>query len=246
MDEPLRTGLWNVTYHRYMSSWEAFSGRSGYDLLRVLWVSEFHRDLAMLPDDRASAANFLRPIFLKGEWYEVYDLVQAILEANPEPTLEQAYGDMLEMHLAGYRLIAGEVVPISDKEEVAEIEAALSVPGAFHGAKHGVRNALALYSNREAPDYANAIKEAISAVESAARELTGRKELGPALDQLRKEHPDIHPALIAGWKSLYGFTSDADSIRHGGIDAPNVTQDLARYFIVSSSAFVNYLVTLAA
>lgn len=41
---------------------------------------------------------------------------------------------------------------------------------------------------------------------------------------------------------LYGYTSDEDGVRHGGIDFNNVPAEDAKYMLVSCSAFVNYLI----
>lgn len=44
------------------------------------------------------------------------------------------------------------------------------------------------------------------------------------------------------FSSLYGYTSDEDGIRHGGIDFKNAPAEDAKYMLVSCSAFVNYLI----
>jgi tetratricopeptide (TPR) repeat protein len=244
LDVPLRTGIWNITYMRYFESRDKFYYAEGINLMRVIWGGHLHLDLAQMPDDPFSAGAALKEIIDEGKWYEVYDLLQAIVEANPEDDLVERYNHMLTKHLAGYRILDDEVTPLTDEQEIQEIEHALASAGKFEGARHSLRNAIRLYSRLENPDYANSIKESISAVESVAREMTGKSTLGPGLDQLRREMPDLHPGLIAAWKSMYGYTSDEDAIRHGGKRAPNVTQDLARYFLVSCSAFVNLLVGL--
>jgi len=41
---------------------------------------------------------------------------------------------------------------------------------------------------------------------------------------------------------LYGYTSDENGICHGGIDFASVPAEDAKYMLVSSSAFVNYLI----
>jgi hypothetical protein len=244
LDVPLRTGLWNITYVRYFESADKFFYEQGINLMRVIWAGHLHLDLARMPDSATHAGAALKKIIDDGEWYEVYDLVQAIVQANPEDDLIEGYNAVLEIHLAGYRILDEGVTPLTDKEEIAEVKAALSASGKHEGARHALRNALALYSRLENPDYANSIKESISAVEAVAREFTGKASLGPALDQLKRDRPDLHPGLVAGWKSLYGYTSDEDAIRHGGKRGPGVTQDLARYFLITCSAFVNLLVRM--
>lgn len=244
MDEPLRVGLWNITYTKYFESSDSYWYGNGVNLMRVLWAGHLHRDLSKMPDNARDAGNALKKIVMEGEWFEVYDLLQAIIEAHPLDELIEYFNAMLDVHLAGYRIVDGEVTPLTDKNEIAEVEAALSTSGKYAGARHALRNALTLYSRLENPDYANSIKESISAVEAVARGMTGKPNLGTALDQIKKDRPEVHQALIVGWKALYGYTSDEPSIRHGGSKAPEVGQDLARYFLIICSAFVNYLIAL--
>lgn len=245
MDDTLRTALWNVTWERYLNGFDVYERAQGHSLMRVLWATHFHRDVSTVPDNPYDAADELRAIFSHGDWYEVYDLVQAIVEANPEAELVKVYNAMMEIHLAGYRIVGTEVTQLSGKEEVEAVEDAITDSGRFVGVQHHLKTALTLYSRRENPDYANSIKESISAVESMMKELTGKAPLKAGIDELARLHPNLHRALVAGWKSLYGFTSDADAIRHGGLTGPNVTQADARYFLVTCSAFVNLLMTLA-
>ena len=65
--------------------------------------------------------------------------------------------------------------------------------------------------------------------------------LGKALKMLEEKGVPLHRSLNAGFEKLYGFTSDADGIRHAGLNTSNVDADLAKFMLVSCSAFVNYL-----
>ena len=102
--------------------------------------------------------------------------------------------------------------------------------------------ALQLLGDREQPDYRNSIKESISAVESMAKIVTKNDgaTLGDALRVLEK-NDEIHPALRNGMSNLYGYTNDADGIRHAMLEQPNLTAADAKYFLISCTAFVNYL-----
>jgi hypothetical protein len=88
------------------------------------------------------------------------------------------------------------------------------------------------------------IKESISAVESAAKSVTGLKKatLDEALKELR-EKAGLHPALEKAFRSLYGYTSEADGIRHALMEEANVRFEDAKFMLVSCSAFVNYLIS---
>ena len=67
--------------------------------------------------------------------------------------------------------------------------------------------------------------------------------LGDALKEIEKKR-SLHKALKGGFIKLYGYTNDADGIRHAMMDEPNLTQADARYFLLSCTSFVNYLKAL--
>jgi hypothetical protein len=45
---------------------------------------------------------------------------------------------------------------------------------------------------------------------------------------------------------MYGYTSDAEGIRHALMDEPTLESEDAKFMLVSCSAFVNYLRSKAA
>lgn len=100
-------------------------------------------------------------------------------------------------------------------------------------------------NNRETPDYRNSIKESISAVESLAKVLSGsdKATLGEALKEIEK-NGKLHSALKSAFSSLYGYTNDAEGIRHALLDESSLTKADARFMLVSCSSFVNYLIEL--
>lgn len=102
-----------------------------------------------------------------------------------------------------------------------------------------------MFAERKKPDYENSIKESISAVEAMCCIITGldgkNATLGTTLKKLREKGVHIHSAMEKAFSSLYGYTSDEDGIRHGGIDFTNAPSEDARYMLISCSAFINYL-----
>jgi hypothetical protein len=148
---------------------------------------------------------------------------------------------VLEKELAGYRVVDGIFVDVTSETEVKEIEAAIQ-DDRFAGVGAHIRQALIHLSHREAPDYRNSIKESISAVEGIAKIVSGnpRATLGDALKSLESDGK-LHGALRSGFSSLYGYTSEADGIRHAILTDGEVSAEEAKYFLVSCSAFVNYL-----
>ena len=152
--------------------------------------------------------------------------------------------EALQREHAGYRLVGTLVSPITNTAELDSINQVLQASDTFETARKHLYKALELFSIRENPDYENAVKESISAIEAAARTVSGneRATLGVALKSIQKS-TRVHPALIEGWQKLYGFTSDAGGIRHAEHpDDFHVDRALAKYMLVSCSGFVNYLI----
>ncbi|HKQ88724.1 MAG TPA: hypothetical protein VJS43_18355, partial [Candidatus Acidoferrales bacterium] len=87
----------------------------------------------------------------------------------------------------------------------------------------------------------------ISAVEAACRIVAEdpKATLGKALSKLETQGLAIHKAQKDAFNKLYGYTSDADGIRHALLDEPKLTYGDAQFMLITCSAFVNYLITLA-
>lgn len=189
----------------------------------------------------------------KSKWYHSYDIIEYALSyyqnynnSFDDETYEfyvEELNDILKEEKSGYRMIDGQFVPITDENELNEITNAMH--SEFDSVDQHIKKALTLYSDRDKPDYENSIKESISAVEAMCCIITGMKgknaTLGEALKKLEENGVHIHGAMKSGFSSLYGYASDENGIRHGGIDFVNAPEEDARYMLVSCSAFVNYL-----
>jgi len=264
MSDALRNSLWNVLLELYEDKndryWKPVANR----------IAQFFRKVPAdeLPYQNHKLRLWVKDYFFGLPWHEVYDLVEFIVDNHLDMTaipymdgysrtsyhrvntdrLIAIFNYTLERELSGFRFIQGVLSRITDPVELAEIEEAAeaSARAGLHGAQEHIRTAVELFGKRPEPDYRNAIKEAISAVESVVRQMTGSASatLDPALEALAPK-VDIHGALKAGFSKLYGFTSDEDGIRHAILDQPNVGFAEAKYMIVACSAFVHYLIIKA-
>lgn len=154
-----------------------------------------------------------------------------------------AFNRVLKDEYIGYRFLNGRIAPITDEQELSEIEEACQNP--IDGCRKQIQKAVAFLSDREHPDYKNCIKESISAVESICQVIVGddKATLGDALKKLEDSGVQIHPALKQGFLKLYGYSSDQGGIRHAeGMFESNVTFEEAKFMLVSCSAFINYLI----
>lgn len=255
MDERLRTFLWNAfylfVYKDYYSAFFKYGEADRRDYL--LWIDVFAGRIDEQPGGK-HIQETIKWIFQKGEWFYVYDfidefykkVIRVICTDFHEDIYVSDINEALEKGNSGYRFISGIFSPITSQTEISEIEAAAN-DDQYSGASFHISEALRMLSDKQNPDYRNSIKESISAVESVAKTITGKPNanLGDALKELER-NKNMHSGLRKGFDGLYGYTNDKENgIRHAYLDdKTEITIADAQYFLVSCSAFVNYLKTL--
>lgn len=220
---------------------------------RLIWHKFYKLAIDRIPDRIYEIEEFIRNRFFGDEWYKIYDLIEYVLGTNTEQfNIDTQYfkflcNDVLEKEFSGYRIIDDLIAPITNENEIAEFEKAIEntmKSTSYKGANIHLHEAIRKISDRESPDYRNSIKESISAVESLAKAISGNEKdsLGAALDKI-KGKIKIHHALEKGFKQIYGYTSDSDGIRHALTETSTCDFEDAQFILVSSSAFINYLIT---
>lgn len=257
MDEELRARLWNVITPRFTGT---MYGGHWVKAAKFLADQIFKVPTDTVPGYEEGAYKWLRDHYFTVPWHQVYDILEALVvrvDAICRPTEYSAHyreqradfvtavNNVLERELSGYRFIKGVLAPISDPAEVAAIEEAASATATsgIAGAHAHIQAALRMLGQKPEPDYRNSIKESISAVECVVNVVTGGSGNGvaDAIDELAK-HTEIHGALRAALKQLYGFTSDSDGIRHAMLEQSTVGFTEAKFMLVTCAAFVNFFV----
>lgn len=247
MPDGLRSSLWNAFLDWVPHHFEA-------EVLSMLWRSFWKRPVDTIPvSDTYTGVSYhkawqqVRDYFFATDWHGVYDFLDFLIGSRryQGEELGRSVDRVLAWELAAYRVVNQQIVPVTSQQEVQALEEALSDKGKFAPVSEHLATALAHLSNRQSPDYRNSIKESISAVESMAKIVSGKDkaELGDALATLEKAGK-LHSALRKGYTALYGYTSDANGIRHALMDEQNLTAEDAKYFLLACTAFVNYLKTL--
>lgn len=248
LDDDTRVALWNLFY--------AYNEklRSDQSALRPVTVlSEYlWGDYLQLPlDDCPSVTSVwsqLKDRVLRGEWYEPFNLLEFLLSTQPlaryHAELARTVNIELEKKLTAYRVINDKVVPLDSEAEGTAVASALDElqTTLLAGVRHHLSTAIDLLADRAKPDYANSVKESISAVEAILELITGEGVLSKALPKLPASGIKVHSAQVEAWKKLYGWTSDEDGVRHSAKAPPEVGQAMAKYMLVTSSAFVSLLV----
>lgn len=251
LDDRTRTAIVNginVLYHA------VFTADYMHEARNKLWIqvlSDVYQQQVDYSQSVSYDENKLLDIINETIYADDYDSVltlfefllnrfQEIDEFGQVPVKDYA-NSLFEREYVGYRYINQIIVPITDSNEIEAIETAVSSP--YQKAQNHLDKALILISDREHPDYANSIKESISAVESICSQILGKSDtLGAALKKLEQQNIKIHPSLKTAFEKLYGYTSDATGIRHAGqLDGKEATFDEAKFMLVSCSAFINYI-----
>jgi len=251
MNEQLRNSLWNL-FMFYVAGWSGF--------LRLLFYNYYKEPVDSLPvhprkiDQDDQRRNLFKQKFYDSEWYEVYNIIQHIIEnyslyvvkhRTISVGFHEALSRILERELSGYRVIKDLIVPISNEHEVESIRQATSTSSSLglDGVNQHITESLKLLGKKPDPDYRNSIKESISAVESLCKRLTGVKSggLDKALKKL-SEKVSIHTSLKQGFLKLYAYSSNEDGIRHAILESSDIGFSEAKFMLVSCSAFVNFVI----
>jgi AbiJ N-terminal domain 4 len=259
VDEALRNRLWNFICTQFFFTVPPFKGvptdflpsqSAALQTFRNVWQNHFKLRTDSIGTSYFDALGKLREHFLGCAWYEVYDLLEFLADSVPAQGRKLQFIDpvneILKAEMAGYRFVSGHIIQITSEEEVAAIERALDLPDSLKPVKQHLRQSLTLLSDKKNPDYRNSIKESISAIESLSKIVAGlpKATLGPALSAVERKTA-LHPVLKEAFQKLYGYTSDAQGIRHALMDEPNLDVEDAKFMLVSCSAFANYLVVKA-
>lgn len=142
-----------------------------------------------------------------------------------------------ERHNYAYRIIDDVFVETTSKTEITTIQTALE--NSNDNVVTHLQECLRLISpSNQDLSTRNAIKEAISAVEVTARQITKTNTLDEAFKKL-----SIHHMIRTSMKSLYHYTNQGDTgIRHGWMEQQDEpTIDDAIFVLVTSCSFINFL-----
>lgn len=253
MDDALRNRLWSV-----LSTYCWRTPREGSNLVEYnadlkalsfrLWFDFFKEPTDRIPTHCSDLLGVCRRYFFESEWDRTYDLLEFAVTDDAYSynyeTIAAACNYVLEQELSGFRFVAGKLTPITEQEQIAAIESAIGETATpFPGAAEHIRTAIDLLTKKPKPDYRNSIKESISAVEALCVAITSRPKatLADALKVIGAQ-AELHGALRAAFDKLYGYTSDADGIRHALLDEDHLEQEDAVFMLVACSAFVSYVI----
>lgn len=249
LSRPLRALLCDATLNSIKADMAADGRRVS---LGPGWESTFRRyflERGVFPNkisvEFKYVSSVLSEIFDKSTYAAILGMVEFFARNLASAKVRVSYVNAVSAHLerqaCAYRLIDGSILPIASPEEGQAIYQAMDSLAArgLSGARgHLLRAGSAL----TAAEYADSIRESIHAVESTARALTGKGSLREALNEIAAIHP-MHPALKEGLNRIYGYTNDANGIRHPIVseDGPQAGEDEALFMFGACASFITYL-----
>ena len=252
IDYKLRTDLWNAFYiyiydvllYDFNKTVKKFG-----NLFKLIWIHPFQRAIDDFPRD--GIKTHVRNYIEDQDWYKVYDLFEFIFEnlddSDVYAEFEQFINRKLRSNNSAYAIVAMKFLPITNDTEIGEIKETQKLIEEYRllGVGKHLNAAIQLFSQKPNPDFRNSIKESISMVEVISRIITPTEStLGKALNKLDKSQK-INSSLKAGFEKLYAYTNDKNGIRHALMDDESVDFEDAKFFLVSCSAFTNYLIQKA-
>lgn len=174
------------------------------------------------------------------EMYQESKISKSVV-ANIETLLEKyinTLNEEFERLNYGYRIIGDVFVETTSSSEMAVIQESLQEADT-NTVTHLQEFLRLLSPSNQELSTRNAIKEAISAIEVTARQMTGTNTLDDAFKKLI----DVHPMIKLSMEKLYHYTNQKDTgIRHGWMeqsDEPTINE--AIFVLVTSCSFINYL-----
>jgi len=266
LDRETRNALWNL-----VGPFFKCSQHSDYvTICKDIWTTFYHEASDTVPQIRTTWDNnpsddelfyhFFRSKIIDEDWIECLNLIEFVVDdyyqdvwnrqlealfckCGPFVPSAAEFNAIFEHFKVGFRFVGRKLTRITNQNEIQSVE--IAVKQSPPSVQELLSKAVGFLSDRKNPDYAKSVDCSISAVESQCRILLGTEKatLGEALSILEKKGVKLHKALKGAFEKLYGFTSDAGGIRHGGINPADVDQALAQFMLVSSSAFVNYLIS---
>jgi hypothetical protein len=253
LPESVRNRLWSMIY-RYLDAiigagYEGVYFRREspfYDVLRDVYLDHFNTPYDQFPTPQ-SVRTSIKLFVIQAPFNKVFDVLLTIIRHPKCPeALRGDIGRAINSSHIAYTFVDAPptIMPRVSQAEAEAVSRAINdlSADAYAGARSHLLKAGQFIVDGKFND---SVRESIHAVESVARTLDDKAStsLGPALDSLHKSGVKIHPALKAAFEKIYGYTNDADGIRHAHLNETNsVDEQDALFMFGACASFTSYLI----
>jgi len=248
----------------YLSGWPIIAK----ELRRIIRAAPLDYDsstMASLKQARVDAEVYLNRL----DWARVYDFCERLYSHLAQGTVYEQAGEAFTITRAQSQLFFGEEMQRLFEEESLGYEfrdGAVQRRGKRHTmiqinkagralgelrletARKHFSKALRCFRDRENPDPENAVKEAVCAVEAAAKELFPEAmaaTLGDFIKWATGSERCLLPKTIAHtFSGLYAFRNGGEGVSHGATSGGAVTAELSEYVLAIAASQIVLLVDL--
>lgn len=259
--------LFDLVDRRYLPDWTVVA-RELNRIGRLPLTSYDSSSVPSLKQARVDVETVLEDI----NWAKVYDFCERLYSHIPQElgyedqygnyNVQISRGDMqtyiaaelqrlfLEEGLA-YEFTDGVVRRRGRRhtvELVAKSQVVLGDPQLL-GARRHYDKALQFFRHPSSPDFENAVKEAVCAVEAASKLLFPMAKATTLGDFVRwlgsTKDVAVPKAICQTLTGIYAFRSGGDGVAHGGATGGKATLEITEYILAVCAAQIIYLVDLA-
>jgi hypothetical protein len=202
VSKQLRAVLWNYVYGQLQATAVRntfmYVGDPWRTALKDVHVHQFHEPADEFVTRLKDATGSVKAVFMHGDYVLIYGWVQHVSRLRRIPDFENRISAILSYCHSPYRVIASEVIcPVGSAQEAEAIGKALAdlkSAGLVGGREH-LETAAAELS---AGNFADSVRESITAVGSVVRVLAPDGDFSKALAKLEAK-TNIHGALKKGF-----------------------------------------------
>ena len=207
-----------------------------------------------IPLDRDRASVYLgsltiEELIMDCLWEQFYDICEVMWQSlkyeRERGNLSEEINTLFKEEHLGFELRDGKVEKIGSGFIDARIKEAryLLKELEFRGADEHFEKALKALNTRPNPDVENCVKDAVSAIESVGRIISGNEKamLPNIIKDMAKE--DLIPKpLDEAIQKVYAYRGNQPGVAHGLVGISKVTIDEAEFVLAMSAAIIIYLV----
>lgn len=219
--------------------------KCGYDTL-TSQQTVLCKTLRIRPESNAYSGYYVKKqvdsIVYDQVWFKFYDMCERIAQNLATSPFEEEFNKLLQEERVGYHMQQGRLERVGSKEfEQAASEARIELGDTrFSVASQQFEKALA-FRNSMPPDYSNAVKEAVNALEGTLQVICDRP--GTALPTtLSSLQPSLPSSLKKLYDGLYAYGSASEGARHAGVGGPLPGAEEVELTIHAVAAAIRYVI----
>lgn len=176
------------------------------------------------------------------EWFKFYNMCERIALDLKLTSFEEEFNKLLREEHVGYQMQEGKLLKVGSKEfDEAVTDSRIELGDPRFAVALGQFEKALDFRNSMPPDYPNAVKEAVNALEGTLQIIVNMP--GTALPTLLSNlQPSLPSSLKKLYDGLYAYGSASEGARHAGVGGPVPTAEEAEFIIHTVAAAIRYVI----